>query len=357
MVRMKRLTPRERILAVLKGEQCDRVPFVQYDNLAADNNAIWDKIGRQSMGVLRWLTTYRIEHPNCATATEPLAREGLAGVRTTIATPRGILVQESYQEPTYGTSSIRKHFVTAAQDYDALLYYLQDAVISEDLTDFHRAQRELGENGLPLVRVERTPYQQLWVQWTGIENLALHLFDVPERVQDCIVALSDQARQIFKLVARQPIDIVNFPDNITAPVIGESNFRRYCLPLYAELNAMLAGEGKPIFVHMDGDLKPLWQAIGESAVGGLDSFSPPPDNDTSAAQAVSMWPQMRIFLNFPSSVHLGSKREIYRQTCTILEEAGHSNRLQIQISENVPPGVWQKSFPQIVKAIADFGQP
>ena len=40
-----------------------------------------------------------------------------------------------------------------------------------------------------------------------------------------------------------------------------------------------------------------------------------------------------------------------------LEQAGHSGRFQIQISENVPPFAWQQSYPEIVRAIRDFGPP
>ena len=40
-----------------------------------------------------------------------------------------------------------------------------------------------------------------------------------------------------------------------------------------------------------------------------------------------------------------------------LQQAGHTGRLQIQISENVPPGGWRKSYPEIVRAIRDFGKP
>ena len=39
----------------------------------------------------------------------------------------------------------------------------------------------------------------------------------------------------------------------------------------------------------------------------------------------------------------------------IIQDTEGSGRLQIQITENVPPGVWKKSFPQIVRAINDFG--
>jgi hypothetical protein len=234
---------------------------------------------------------------------------------------------------------------------------LEDSIVVEDLEPLHRSVRELGNDGLPLVSVERAPFQQLWIQWVCIEDLCLHLVDCPERVACCVEAMIQQQRRVFEIVARAPIDFVDFPDNITAPVIGESHFRTYCVPLYNELAEMLSERDIPVFVHMDGDLRPLWKAIGESGVRGLDSLSPPPDNDTSAGEAASMWPEMRIFLNFPSSIHLASPERIYEKAGEILEQAGHTGRLQIQISENVPPGVWRKSFPQIVRAIRDFGRP
>ena len=65
----------------------------------------------------------------------------------------------------------------------------------------------------------------------------------------------------------------------------------------------LAERDVPVFVHMDGDLKPLWQDIAGSRVGGLDSFSPAPDNDTTVAEAVSMWPD-----NVPDDIEMISHR-------------------------------------------------
>jgi hypothetical protein len=264
------------------------------------------------------------------------------------------MTEECLVEPTYGTASIRKHFVKDPDDYHALCAYIEDSVVIESQDGYNRAVQELGEDGLPLVRVERTPYQQLWIQWVSMEDFAGHLQDVPDRVRSCVDAMAVEQRRVFEIVARSPIPFANFPDNVTAPVIGDANFRTYCLPYYNELAAMLAERGVPVFVHMDGDLRPLWGAISESSIGGIDSLSPPPDNDTSAGDAASQWPEMRIFLNYPSSVHLEAPETIYRHTIGILEEAGRTGRLQIQISENVPPGVWRKSFPQIIRAIRDF---
>jgi hypothetical protein len=160
---------------------------------------------------------------------------------------------------------------------------------------------------------------------------------------------------VFEVLRRAPISHAVFPDNITAPMTGERTFRRWCLPYYRELSDMLAERQTPVFVHMDGDLQPLSRAIAESGVGGIDSMSPPPDNDTSVAAAIRQWPGMR--LNFPSSVHLAPASTVYETAARILDEGGNSGRLQIQISENVPPGSWRTSYPEIVRAIRDFGRP
>ena len=166
-----------------------------------------------------------------------------------------------------------------------------------------------------------------------------------------IFACMGEARGEFSLA------LLDIPDNITAPIIGEANFRRYCLPLYKELVALARRPGTCVAVHADGDLRPLWRAIGESGINALDSFSPPPDNDTTAAEAVAQWPEMRLLVNFPSSVHLAEDRGVYAKAMEILQQAGHSRRLWIQISENVPKDAWRRSFPAIIRALRDFGTP
>jgi len=354
---MRRMSMRERILAVLRGRPLDRVPFVQYDGLAAPNDEIWSAVGRNNMGLLHWTAVHRVEHCDCRIETEEFERGGLRGIRSVMHTPVGSLTQEKLRQPTYDAPIVREPFVKEPGDYRVLAAYLGDAVVCDDVERFLRDDRDLGDDGIPLTAIGVTPYQQMWKWWTGIENLAFHLVDCPDLVHECMSLIAATQRRVFEIVRRAPVPFADFTDNITASMVGDKYFRRYCVPFYDELAGMLADRDVPVFVHMDGDLKPLWEAIGESGVGGIDSFSPPPDNDTSAGQAVAMWPRMRLFLNFPSSVHLAPPEKVYAKAMEILQEAGHTGRLQIQISENVPPGVWRSSYPQIVRAIADFGPP
>ena len=358
---------RDRMLAVIQGREHDRVPFAQYNirsdkdslvsGLAAPNEEIWSVIGRENMGILRWGRVHKVEYPNCAFQSEEITADGLAGRRTTLHTSIGDLTEERFFEPTFSAPCIKKHYVTVPKDYEILACYLRDITLRESIDDFRAVENEVGEEGVVQLWVGRTPYQQLWIEWVSIEDLACHLADCPDLVEECISLMARNLRRLFDIIRDAPIPYAVFPDNMTAPVIGEKYFRQYCVPLYNELADVLADRNIPVLVHMDGSLKPLWKAIGESRIGGLESFSPPPGNDTSARDALSMWPKMRLLLNFPSPAHLATSEEIYATAARILDEAGHSGQLQIQISENVPPGVWRKSFPVIIRAIKDFGKP
>jgi hypothetical protein len=352
----EKISMRERILAVIKGDPLDRVPFVLYDAIFP-TEILASVLGWDRFGLMRWSEVHKVEHPNCKFETQEFWKEDTRWHRTTLFTPIGSIYEERAFEPVLDSSSIRKHYLQEKRDYEIFWYYLEDSILLEDYERYHRDQNELGDMGIPLVAVERTPFQQMWIQWAGLDNLAYHWIDFPEHVEKTIELLSARQKKLFEIAYYSPAEFIDFPDNITAPAIGPKKFAKYCVSFYNELADMLAEKNKLVFVHMDGDLKPLWSLIAESKVGGLDSFSPSPDNDTSVIEAVNLWPEKRLFVNFPSSVHLQPPERVRAEAENILLAAGHTGRLQIQISENVPPFSWKTSLPEIVRAIEDFGKP
>jgi hypothetical protein len=353
---MAAMTMRERILALVQGRDHDRVPFVMYDGLLPVQE-VFEWLGHDRVGLLRWSNVHRVEHPHCRFVCEDYELDGARWRRNTLHTPVGSIYEERAFESGYGSSSIRKHYVQELADYEVLWCYLHDCTILEDYQRYHRDQAELGDAGLPLVAVERTPYQQLWVQWVGLDHLAFHMADCPDQVERTMALLRERERQIMDIAYHSPAPLIDFPDNITAPTIGPQRFREHCVPLYDELAERLAERDALVFVHMDGDLKPLWTAISESQVGGIDSFAPAPDNDTTVAEAFSLWPQMKLWVNFPSSVHLRSYDGVRAEAEAILAAGGPTGRLQVQISENVPHYAWRTSFRAIADAIDAFGPP
>ena len=279
----RRMSMHDRMLAVIQGREHDRVPFAQYNirtdpdpsivvGLAAPNEEIWSVVGRENMGIIRWGRVHQIEHPHCCLQSEKISSDGLPGKRTILRTPVGELVEERFYEPAFDAPCVKKYFVSEPKDYAILAFFLRDIIVHESIDDYLAIARDVGDDGLVPLWVGRTPFQQLWIEWVSIENLAWHLAECPDLVEECALLMTRNLRSLFQIIRTAPIPCAVFPDNITAPVIGEKYFRRYCVPLYNELADILADRGIPVLVHMDGALKPLWKAIGESKVGGLESF-------------------------------------------------------------------------------------
>jgi hypothetical protein len=351
---------KERMLAVLQGGELDRVPFVAYDGVTATNEEVWRALGDDEMGIIRWSKVHQIVHPDVRFESRPISKDGLRGIATAMFTASGHLTQERFFDPIFNSASISKHYVESPDDYLVFREYLRAVRVVPNDEGFLADLHDVGDRGFPMVEVTRTAYQQLWIVWASLFDLSMHFSDIPEIMEETVDLMNGIQRRICDTLVnaldRLPIVYMNFPDNITAPMIGPDNFRKYCVPMYREMAEKLRGTKVAIGAHMDGDLKPLWDQIGTSGIQCIDSFSPPPDNDTSVAQALSMWPGMRLMLNFPSSVHLAEPAEIYRTAREILAQGGKPGRIWIQISENIPPGRWKVSYPEIVRAIHDHGR-
>jgi len=350
------------MLRVFRGGELDRVPFVHVDNLAAPNEALWKALGRENVGISRWSSVTKLVSRNCKKATERFTgKNGVPAVRNTIYTPKGSIYEEVQFCADYGAPAITKHFLTEEADYPVLMEYFRDLLVLPDADTYLRDMKELGEDGLAYAVLSRTPYQKLWVEFAGIEDLAEHMLEYPELLEECCEVLGSHLCRMFDIVAELSreieIPIVNIPENITAFMIGKEKYRKYCLPYYAKCKEKLGEANIAVVSHLDGDLRGIWEEIGMSAIDGIDSFTPPPTGDTSVREALAMWPDLRILCNFPSSVHICPQEEIYAAAKQILAEGGSSGRMWMQISENVPKDVWKTSFPPILQAIEEFGKP
>lgn len=365
---MAKMSVKDRMLAVLQGREHDRVPFAQYvlskgfcQSFPLRREVV-EAYGPDKVGFIRLCGIFGFDTPNCTWGQESIVHNGHEAVRHTVITPKGTLNEIRLLEQSMQSTAAATHYVKEIEDYQALLAYLHDVRVFEDLTDFNEAVEELGEYGLAYCYLPRTPYQQMWIQWTDMRDLAIHLAEAPELMEEVFSAIQRVNTKTLEIVCNiiqhAPVPYLVFGDNLTAPMIGDYYFRKYNVPAYNQMIEMIKETGRkvPVLVHSDGYLKGLWEAFDEVRLDGLESLSPPPDNDTSIADAISRWPQMRFLANFPSPAHLYEDSEdIYAVAMQMLQDGARKGKLQIQISEDIGPGVWRKSYPQIIKAIEDFG--
>ena len=354
------MTNRERMLRIVRGGEIDRIPFVHQSYLAAPNEEIWELVGREKVALSAWTGVHGCINEKCKRFSEERIENGKKITRETIITPKGTIWQDSVYIEAYDTQGVVKHFVETEEELEILTEYFRHFKVYPDLTNYFGTLRYLGDDGVPYVNTERTPYQLLVTEYANIESLSYIMADSPEIFEEACDVLGKHFLDVADVIAGVgratdiDIPIVNIPENITAPLIGKRLYREYCMPYYKALKEKIQGLGITVYSHIDGELKGIWDEIKESAIDGIDSFTPAPTGDTSISEALGLWENGRIMCNFPSSVHVSSEEEIYNTAAQILKDGGHSGRMWIAISENVPKNAWRKSFKQIVRAIDDF---
>lgn len=163
--------------------------------------------------------------------------------RTILHAPAGDLEEVRAFEPVFDSSTPRKHFIETPHVYEVLWNYLEDSVILENYDRYLQDCVELDADGIPKAEIERTPWQQLWIEWVGLEALPLRLADYPEHVEHTIALLEQPRPQTFEIAYRSPAPLIVTVYNITARAIWPARFRKCCVSLYDELGGRLAERG------------------------------------------------------------------------------------------------------------------
>jgi hypothetical protein len=143
MTKPKTWTMRERMLAVVRQQEVDRVPFVQYSGLAGPDQGAWDLVGRDQLGILQWCGAWSVTQPHCRYEGARAEIDGKPGLRNTIHTPKGSLTEERLIEPVFNSSAAHRHYVRQPADYEVLLAWLKDTVVRENFAEL-KAVVEIG---------------------------------------------------------------------------------------------------------------------------------------------------------------------------------------------------------------------
>ena len=343
------MSRRDRIIRALEGEAVDPVPLTVYASLLP-RGRLERELRQLGYGLVAHTPVYTVVTPDVDVVERQEIVSGEVLTRRSLTTPVGTITELRRTEPGYGSSWAVEHYVKSLDDYRVLEYVLRSGVILAGDSAFLQAERDFGEDGIVNTRVPRTPFQRLWIEYTGLERLLLDLADAPDVVQGVLRAMLDRDRELWQVVAASPARYVWCPDNVTAFAISPRLFADWFVPYYVELCDVMHAAGKKVYVHMDGALAPIAEQIAALPIDIVEAFTPAPTGDLSVAAARRLWPGKVLWLNYPSSVHVESTGSIVETTRTLLAEGGQQGFL-IGVTENVPDADCERSLKAIASVV------
>ncbi len=343
------MTPRQRVLAVLRGERADRAPFTIYEN-KIPQCAVERRLRNEGLCIVnRRHRAYVEETPNCTWETIRYAEGGRPRVRTVVRTPVGEVT--SVAEPTDFTSWTLERFFKSPEDYKVLRYIAADRTCRPDYEAFSQAERWMGEDVILRAGVGACPLHRIMIHDMGLETFAVEWAERRDEILALESVMREKLRALYPILADAPITHANFGGNEVTEVMGPRRYEEFCLPLYDECAEAFHARGKLLGTHLDGNNR-LWAgAVAASGLDYVEAFTPAPDTDMTLDDALAAWPGKVLWINFPSSVHLASVERIRATAREIVAAARDTGRVILGITEDVPPGRWQENLLAISEAI------
>jgi len=346
------LDVKERTMAVYRGEEPDRIPWLIYDSLCP-RGYMARMLRNKGLGLKVSAPLWRTETPHVKTETRIVGNMCYRVFRTPVG--KVTMKERIGLREGAGGSWIIEHPIKGPSDFEIVEFIIEDTIYVPDYSLFTRAEENLGGDGIVFVWAGRSPLQEMQINLMGYKMFAVSLYRYPEMFESLYRVLERKADERYKIISDSPAEIVNGTDNINSEIVSPKLYEKYIIPFYERQANLLHRRGKILEDHMDGKLKSLKNLISKTALDAVEAFTPPPMGDLTLSEARAAWKDKVISLNFPESVILEGPDAVEKQVLKILHEAGRGDNLIITVTEDIPPSYRWESLSIITEILEKHG--
>lgn len=304
------MTSRERIMAVLKGEVPDRVPWVPLFSryyikslpalglpleefaplekatgpaLRESLNLAEIEIGRyvgadiMRRHVMTWKCSYPGVEAFCKRAPDGSVVNGFN-------TSKGRIWERVVEQN--GTDFIAKHMVETKEDLLAYKEVLSHTRLVPFYDDFKEFEAYVEEDGINTLTGPVTPIQEMLQFKMGIENCTFALMDEPDLMEELFSEMHRINKDIYAILAGSGAEVAVTYEDTSTTVMSPEWYERYCMQELDDYSDILHAGGLYHIAHMCGKLSLLTGHISLGKFDGVDSVCPPTTGDLEPGDAL-----------------------------------------------------------------------
>lgn len=341
---MAEMTRRERIMAATRKERADKLPFLHNWRHSQMGWAERDCRNR-GMGISWARPCYIMKMHNVESTEEQVVSTGTVVVRRTYNTPVGSVYLEEKREPGveqwHALRSWRdvmpwqkKRLIQKLEDYEVVKYMIDNTEYIPDYFPIEQAREWLGEDGVVMSWIPKTPMATLMIEWIGSEEgrFYIHHARYREKVDELYEAMSRSLEPLYEIAAKSPADIIWLPENTEGYLVNPRLFEEYFMPEYEKCARVVHEHGKLLAAHMDGRLDVLKEPIAKTPIDIIEALHPPPVGDVPIGEALSLWREKVIWVGYPGAVYTLGPEAVKKHALELLRSVMPGDRLVITMS-------------------------
>jgi hypothetical protein len=333
---------RQRFEAALAGKPIEWPVYAVYDWFVLHRPIDWPSLFARGLG--------KINHANLLDAVRP----HLEIHESTTPTDRGLrrdvtwVTDRGELHEWYMGEWRQEYLVKSPRDYRVLHRALEDATFTANASYFEAAETEVGQRGITVGQMGRTPLMELQIDRAGLARFSMDLADGRPELMDLMDLMNVQMLEAARQAALTPAWYVKLWENLSLETIGAVVYRRHLVPQYRKLLEIFRAAEKRLLVHYDGKLRLIASDVAALDLG-IDSLTPPPEGDMSVAEARAAWPDKFLWLHPPLGWHEETAAEFERRIRNMVRDAG-PRRFCLMLSEEVPDR-WEQTVPGILQCL------
>jgi len=273
------------------------------------------------------------------------------GVETGIETEG--TVQIRWWRTPLGELSSRREFVQAAHCWAFTRYpahTVEDLKIVQDIysrlhyrPDASRFLDQcalIGDAGLPISPLPRSPLPALMTDWCGVTATCYLIADEPAAVEDTMAIIDEANEPAYQAVAEGPAELLHWCDNLDSNSYT-SFFDRYMRECYTRHLEQLHAAGKWVVTHLDGFVRGLLPKLVEVGFDGVESITPGPVGDVEIEElrALCGSEDTIIWGGIPGAMFAPpwTREQMREHTVRLLDALAAGGRLIVGSADQVPP--------------------
>ncbi len=339
----------QRINAFWKGVRPDQIPYTIYfwEWRHVKHDPAWRQMYTDGLGVTFHITPYNLVKRKVEVIQADSVERGTHIHKITQRTPVGEITAE------WADGWHRKYWLETSEDYEVMQYIVEQTEVIADIERCQAEREALPPFGISLLALGRTPLQTILVDYAGLENFSMHLYDFPEEVHALYAALLDNFHRQVEITADAPGKFVSNLENFTAESLGPKRYQQFLLPVYEQCFPILHKAGKIVGCHYDGQTEKCKSLIAQAPIDLIESLTPPPEGDLTLKDARRAWPDKLFWSNINVDLYQLPPHKLRDVVLKrVADAAPDGKKLAFEVSEHLPKN-WSKSMPIVLDALKE----
>lgn len=330
---------RERIMATLHKERVDRMPFFSYWRHLTLGQ-VEREVRNRGMGLCYVRPCYIASMPHVETVERSDTTTGEATSVIEYHTSLGTVTETWKKEAGVGSYKRRygwrgvmprraEYLIKKPEDYDIVKFMVEDTRYQPYYEPIKQADRWVGNEGIVMTRLPYSPLHRIMIEWTGVTRFYIDFFRDREKVMELYRAAEESYERLYEIAADAPVDVVNVGGNIDDVLVNPLIFEKYYIPAYDGCARVLHDAGKFMATHFDGRVGGFANLIRKCPQDIIEALTPPPLGNLPIHEAMSLWKDKIIWMNFPESVCVLGTEAVKRHLLELLMSVIPGDRLTL----------------------------